>query len=109
MALLSSHSPLLLFFRILLAFFLVIFLRGKTGPSMVARVLKASSPSLMAFLFFLPPTLILGNPRLLLREVVPATTAMVLMVRRGCLSAPAKALIKSAVSWSDAMVGMSLN
>ena len=82
----------------------------------MARVLKASRSSWMVFVFFPPSTLILGNPRLLFREVGPATTAVVLMVRhgflcfrRGCLSASAKALIKYAVSWSDPMVGMSLN
>ena len=82
---------------------------------MVARVLKASRSSWIAFLLILPPTMILGHPRLL-REVGPATTAVVLMVRHcflcfhhGCLSASAKALMKSAVCCSDPMVGMSLN
>ena len=94
-----------LLFKIRLALFPLIFLfLGKTGPSIVAMVLKASSSAWAALLFFLlPPTRILGNFRLL-----PAN-AVVLKVRRrlrlfrrrrawGCMSASAKALASSATS-----------
>ena len=92
-----------LLFKIRLALFPLIFLfLGKTGPSIVAMVLKASSSAWAALLFFLlPPTRILGNFRLLPANAVVLKVRRRLRLfrrRRGCMSASAKALASSATS-----------